>query len=222
MVPAIIISGFRRSGIYPFNPEAIDYGVDDVSKKPTSKKDDSKSRSKASKGEDFNSRSKNLQANAIEFSAEQEKRFQRRYEEGFNIPDPLYLQWLKINHPSEQQADDSITLCDDPGESERNAEAELEELIQQRLEDDQEGLSHVEIVSDEECSDISISNKGPKLPSSSLVQYSSSDEDSACPGPSRLPSVVSHKQSSASTEQHLIENTCTKASDTCFTSSTTT
>ena len=149
MVPSIIISGFKRSGIYAFNPEAIDYGVDDVSKKPTSKKDDSKSKAKPSKGEDFNSRSKNLQAKAIKFSAEQEKRFQRRYEEGFNIPDPLYLQWLKINHPSEQQVNDSVTLCDDPGESERKAEAELEELIQQRLEDDQEGLSHVEIVNDE-------------------------------------------------------------------------
>ena len=76
-------------------------------------------------------------------------------------------------------------------------------MIQQRLEDDQEGLSHVEIVSDEECSDVSISNKGP-LPSSSLVQYSSSEEDSACLGSSLLPSVVCHKPS---TEQHLIENT---------------
>ena len=97
-----------------------------------------------------------------------------------------------------------VTLCDDPEDSGRNTGAELEELIWQRLEDEQEGLSHVEIVSDEECSDVSISNKGPKLPLSNLVQYSSSEEDSACPGPSRLPSVVCHK---SSTEQHLIENT---------------
>ena len=26
MVPTVISSGFRRSGIYPFNPEALDYG----------------------------------------------------------------------------------------------------------------------------------------------------------------------------------------------------
>ena len=63
-------------------------------------------------------------------SAEQEKKFQRRYEEGFNIPDPLYLQLLKINHPSEQQVNDSLILSDDPGDPARNAEAELEELIQ--------------------------------------------------------------------------------------------
>ena len=28
MVPNVICSGFKRSGIYPFNPQAIDYGVD--------------------------------------------------------------------------------------------------------------------------------------------------------------------------------------------------
>ena len=27
MVSTVINSGFRRSGIYPFNPEALDYGV---------------------------------------------------------------------------------------------------------------------------------------------------------------------------------------------------
>ena len=27
MVPNVISSGFKRSGIYPFNPQAIDYGV---------------------------------------------------------------------------------------------------------------------------------------------------------------------------------------------------
>ena len=76
MVPAVIISGFRRSGIYPFNPEAINYGVSvDISKKPISKRDDSKSKSKASKGDDFNSRSKNLQAKAIEFSADKKRSF---------------------------------------------------------------------------------------------------------------------------------------------------
>ena len=59
MVPAVITSGFKRSGIYPFNPKAIDYGVSvDISKKPTSKRDDFKSKSKASKGDDFNIRSK--------------------------------------------------------------------------------------------------------------------------------------------------------------------
>ena len=28
MVPNIISSGFKRSGIYPFNPNAIDYSID--------------------------------------------------------------------------------------------------------------------------------------------------------------------------------------------------
>ena len=33
MVPNVICSGFKQSGIYPFNPQAIDYGV--VTKKST-------------------------------------------------------------------------------------------------------------------------------------------------------------------------------------------
>ena len=36
--------------------------------------------------------------------------FQQKFQcEGFDIPDPLYLQWLKINHPSEQKVNDSLT-----------------------------------------------------------------------------------------------------------------
>ena len=47
----------------------------------------------------------------------------------FNIPDKLHLDWLKINHPYDDQKD-----------SERSAEAELEEFIQERLENYQEVL----------------------------------------------------------------------------------
>ena len=36
MTPAVIISGFKRSGIYPFNPEALDYGMStEITKKTT-------------------------------------------------------------------------------------------------------------------------------------------------------------------------------------------
>ena len=35
------------------------------------------------------------------FSADQEKLYKRRYEENYNLPDSEYLEWLKINHPSE-------------------------------------------------------------------------------------------------------------------------
>ena len=39
------------------------------------------------------------------FSAEQQQCFQTRYEEGYDIPDPEYLQWLAIHHPESVSAD---------------------------------------------------------------------------------------------------------------------
>ena len=38
-----------------------------------------------------------------EFSPEQELLFQRRYEEYYDIPDPVYQQWLKIKYPTAAQ-----------------------------------------------------------------------------------------------------------------------
>jgi hypothetical protein len=37
------------------------------------------------------------------FSAEEEKKFQTRYENGYDLPDERYLQWLKKRHPSSAQ-----------------------------------------------------------------------------------------------------------------------
>ena len=185
MTPAVIISGFKRSGIYPFNPEALDYGMNtDVTKK-----------TKQTTTESARLKSQTSLKNAIHFSAEQEKKFQRRYEEGFNIADPEYLQWLEINHPSEEDNTDSFLQFHD--DSPQNTE--LEELIQLRLKSDQEGLSCVEIISDEEWSQDEMAfNESPHMPNvavSALVNYSSSDEDGACLGPSHQPSVVSQDKS---------------------------
>ena len=96
MVPNIISSGFKRSGIYPFNPNAIDYGIDGSMLEKQSHSETSSipantsSVTKSSEKEPEKS-----------FSADQEKLYQRRYEENYNLPDPEYLEWLKINHPSE-------------------------------------------------------------------------------------------------------------------------
>ena len=35
MIPTVITSGFRRSGIYPFNPKALDYGASQSQQKIT-------------------------------------------------------------------------------------------------------------------------------------------------------------------------------------------
>ena len=36
----------------------------------------------------------------VTFSAEEEKKFQRRYENGYDLPDERYSQWLQKCHPS--------------------------------------------------------------------------------------------------------------------------
>ena len=43
------------------------------------------------------------------FTLEQEKKYRRRYEEGFDLPDEQYEAWLKINHPDHTRAGNSNT-----------------------------------------------------------------------------------------------------------------
>ena len=38
----------------------------------------------------------------FEFTSDQEQLFQRRFVENYDLPDPVYQQWLKINHPTAQ------------------------------------------------------------------------------------------------------------------------
>jgi len=44
------------------------------------------------------------------FIPEQEELFWRRFEENYDILDPVYLQWVKINHPDKYP--DNTTLSD--------------------------------------------------------------------------------------------------------------
>ncbi len=92
--PVNILSGFRKTGIYPFNPSAIDdrqmAPSNAVSKKkslftplsPTELQDESMK-----------------QPSTVLFSPEKETLFAKRYDEGFDIGDAEYIAWIKINHP---------------------------------------------------------------------------------------------------------------------------
>lgn len=42
-------------------------------------------------------------ATILEFSAEEESKFRTRYENGYDIPDQRYIQWLQKHHPSSAQ-----------------------------------------------------------------------------------------------------------------------
>ena len=73
-----ITSGFSTTGVYPFNPKAILDKIEGLSDKGSS--------SKSSK--------------AITFSSEMIKKYEKRFENGYNIfTDKSYVQWLKKFHP---------------------------------------------------------------------------------------------------------------------------
>lgn len=82
LTPLNILSGFRKCGIYPFNPGEISDRQIAPSKaitpQPTSPQ--------AICGSPL-------------FSIEQQELYEKRHQEGCDINDPDYMAWLKINHP---------------------------------------------------------------------------------------------------------------------------
>ena len=104
MMPTIICSGFRRCGVYPFNPQAIDcssISTDNPEASLTTSLGD-----EGSKETEGDENSDELEKNeGTTFSEEQEQLYQRRYEEGYDLMDPQYLHWLEIHHPESVPAD---------------------------------------------------------------------------------------------------------------------
>ena len=108
MNPAIICSVFKRSGIHPFNPDAITCSISvenpDASLQ-VSNKENSGGNSMGSSKEAVTEKSsekrtsasiESASANATnsKFSPEKLALFQRRYEEGYDLPDKEYVDWL--------------------------------------------------------------------------------------------------------------------------------
>ena len=85
--PLNILSGFKKTGIYPFNPSS----VDDRQLAP------SIALSRKADGPPLQKEDDNEQL--MLFSPEKEKCFARRFEEGYDIQDTEYIAWIKINHP---------------------------------------------------------------------------------------------------------------------------
>ena len=82
MTPSNICFRFKKCGIYPYDRNAIKCGV--VSQSP--KTADKSAVSTESE---------------IVFSEEEEKLYQTRYEEGYNLFDEKYVKWLEQNHLSD-------------------------------------------------------------------------------------------------------------------------
>ena len=81
-----IMSGFKKTGIYPFNPSAVEDRQTDPSR--AFRVDD-----------EHPPVSDSEQLDSPLFTVEQETLFAKRFEEGYDLKDPTYVAWLKLNHP---------------------------------------------------------------------------------------------------------------------------
>ena len=96
---ANIMAGFRKSGAHPLNPGVIkDRQVASSLTGNRFGSRESVTDVKSSPGSE-NSASYSPDSEISNFSSSQEALFRKRYEEGYDLPDPAYRQWLAINHP---------------------------------------------------------------------------------------------------------------------------
>ena len=80
------MSGFRKCRIYPLNPGQID----DRQLAPS--KVFSKSAEELEKP--------SAKSATIQFTEKEETLYQKRFEEGYDVPDPKYEAWVSLNHPA--------------------------------------------------------------------------------------------------------------------------
>lgn len=80
-----IMSGFKKCGVFPFNPSAV--------------KDRQMAPSKALKSANQSPSECAADPSSPLFTAEQETLYKTRLEEGYDLEDPSFVAWLKINHP---------------------------------------------------------------------------------------------------------------------------
>ena len=89
--PLNIMSGFKKTGIYPINPSEV------TDRQIAPSKLFQQSHMESSKD---GSVSDSPTSNSL-FSPDQIELYKKRYEEGYDLNDPGYIAWLKINHPTE-------------------------------------------------------------------------------------------------------------------------
>ncbi|XP_011403833.1 PREDICTED: stress response protein NST1-like [Amphimedon queenslandica] len=96
-----IMSGFRKCGLFPHNPSAVDDRQMAPSKALVAR--ESKTIETVPNVPSSDSITDNASdASSVDspvFTIEKEELYGKRFQEGFDIPDPGYAAWLKINHP---------------------------------------------------------------------------------------------------------------------------
>ena len=100
MTPANICSGFRTCGIHPFNRNAIKIPGTIASQVSGESGGSGDSVEMSENDKEANS-TPNPAGDEPSFTPEEEKLYETRYEEDYNIFDAKYIKWLELNHPSE-------------------------------------------------------------------------------------------------------------------------
>ena len=102
--PNNIMSGFRKTGIHPLNPGVIDDKMLYPSRAFKSKSEAPVAEGASSVEQLSASTSPSSGEKSVEaclFSPEQQKLYEQRYSEGYDVPDEEYESWLRIMHPSD-------------------------------------------------------------------------------------------------------------------------
>ena len=94
MVPSTTISGFRKCGVFPFDPKAV--------LKCDLPKNLNKNHQSCTQAE----------ADTRLFTVEEQKRFSRWYKEGYDLYDHRYAAWLNCFHPRENSLQDMDSVAD--------------------------------------------------------------------------------------------------------------
>ena len=89
--PLNIMSGFKKTGIYPINPSEVTDRQIAPSKLFHQPQTESSQDGSASDNP----------SNSSLFSPDKVELYKKRYKEGYDLDDPSYKAWLKINHPTE-------------------------------------------------------------------------------------------------------------------------
>ena len=143
VIPANVMSGFRKAGVYPFNPNAITI-IENTSmdSSSTPSRDESGDMPSTSTSTDattppisnavavnsstlptptdsttaagtLNQPSSEVESD-FTYSADQEELNKRRYQEGYDLPDAMYEEWLKLHHPESSRPISSPILSPQP------------------------------------------------------------------------------------------------------------
>ena len=130
MNPANAMAGFRKAGVFPFNRKAINVHCPDTTPPVAGETDKERTLSEVDCVPSIvnDTTAATLTASSIatasvapstkltksDFSDEQIAQYERRFEEGYDLPDPEYLQWLEENH-SEALPTDRYELVSSEG-----------------------------------------------------------------------------------------------------------